>query len=216
MADNQSEISSADSAEAQNQLQNEQSEHLSDSPWAKFTAEQLMENCPYTVALKVINTALWGVPAPADANETHATTWVAKAIHDYNVSMAWDDDLFIDYKWDFEGWTKELFSKVERGTLRSLKSVLRHRGVYTGNNHARVADSLYNILGIENTLEWEPAEFRAMKFDQQSEAYQRQQSNKRQQDTQHTVYPAVQQPPQVQQLPQLLDSATINSIRSLS
>ncbi|KAI1518006.1 hypothetical protein KJE20_02349 [Pyrenophora tritici-repentis] len=70
MADNQSEISSADSAEAQNQLQNEQSEHLSDSPWAKFTAEQLMENCPYTVALKVINTALWGVPAPADANET--------------------------------------------------------------------------------------------------------------------------------------------------
>ncbi|KAF7444144.1 hypothetical protein A1F99_122180 [Pyrenophora tritici-repentis] len=172
MADNQSEISSADSAEAQNQLQNEQSEHLSDSPWAKFTAEQLMENCPYTVALKVINTALWGVPAPADANETHATTWVAKAIHDYNVSMAWDDDLFIDYKWDFEGWTKELFSKVERGTLRSLKSVLRHRGVYTGNNHARVADSLYNILGIENTLEWEPAEFRAMKFDQHTQSIQ--------------------------------------------
>ncbi|KAF7455130.1 hypothetical protein A1F99_023880 [Pyrenophora tritici-repentis] len=86
--------------------------------------------------------------------------------------MAWDDDLFIDYKWDFEGWTKELFSKVERGTLRSLKSVLRHRGVYTGNNHARVADSLYNILGIENTLEWEPAEFRAMKFDQHTQSIQ--------------------------------------------
>jgi hypothetical protein len=79
MADNQSSPSDTDAA-VQDQLLNEPSEHSTSeqgeatSLWAKFTAEELMEDCPYTVALKVINTALWDIPAPADTDKTHATT----------------------------------------------------------------------------------------------------------------------------------------------
>jgi hypothetical protein len=164
MVDNQSNLDSTDAA-VQDQLLNDPSEHsrsergVAASLWAKFTAEHLMRNCPYTVALDVINTSLWDVPVPEDADATHATTWVAKTVHDYHVGMAWDENLYFDYQWDFEGWTRELFQKVERNTLKSLKTVLRHRGVYTGKIRARVADSLFNLLGGENPPEWDDAEF---------------------------------------------------------
>jgi hypothetical protein len=46
-----------------------------------------------------------------------------------------------------------MFLKVERYTLKSLKTVLQHRGVYTGNNRAKIVDSLYSIVGIEDALE---------------------------------------------------------------
>jgi hypothetical protein len=43
-----------------------------------------------------------------------------------------------------------MFLKVERYTLKSLKTVLRHRGVYTGNNWAKIVDSQYNVVDIED------------------------------------------------------------------
>ncbi|KAI1684611.1 hypothetical protein KJE20_04895 [Pyrenophora tritici-repentis] len=181
MAGSQSNSGDTD-ADVQEQLLNYPSERNTSkraetiSPGAKFTAEHLMRHCPYTVTFDYTNPSLWGVPAPEDADETHATTWVAKAIHDYHVGMEWDERLYFDYQWDFEGWTRELFQKVERTTLRSLKTVLRYRGVYTGKFRARVADSLFNLLGGENAPEWDPAEFKAEKFDERSEAYQRQQN----------------------------------------
>ncbi|KAI1521713.1 repeatdomain containing protein, partial [Pyrenophora tritici-repentis] len=183
MADSESNSSNIDVA-VQEQLLNAPSERNiskrleAASLWAKFTAEHLMRHCPYTVAFDCINTSLWGIPAPEDADETHATTWVAKTVHDYHVGMAWDETLYFDYQWDFEGWTRELFQKVERNTLRSLKTVLRYRGVYTGNLRARVVDSLFDLLGGENPPEWDPVEFKVTKFDERSEAYQRQQNSR--------------------------------------
>ncbi|KAI1675845.1 PAT1 domain containing protein [Pyrenophora tritici-repentis] len=201
MAGSQSNSGDTD-ADVQEQLLNAPSERNiskrseAASLWAKFTAEHLMRHCPYTVTFDYINPSLWGVPAPEDADETHATTWVAKAIHDYHVGMEWDERLYFDYQWDFEGWTRELFQKVERTTLRSLKTVLRYRGVYTGKFRARVADSLFNLLGGENAPEWDPAEFKAEKFDERSEAYQRQQNA-------HLAAPMDRQLPQPQPPPQL-------------
>jgi hypothetical protein len=118
--------------------------------------------------------------------------------------MAWDDDLFAYYLEDFEGWTKEMFSKVERITLRSLKSVLRHRGVYTGKNHAKITDSFLKILKMENLPEWDPAEFQAMEFDNRSKAYKRQQNAQRtvpttRQQSLQPNPPAGEQEPQSQQ-----------------
>ncbi|KAF1936906.1 hypothetical protein EJ02DRAFT_447775 [Clathrospora elynae] len=136
-----------------------------------------MGNCPYAVALETIDTSLWGVPATKDASEAHATTWVAKTIHDYHLAMVWDNHLFDDYLGDFEGWTKELFLKVERG-------------VYTGSNRARIANSLYNMIATENALEWDPAEFQSMDFDSRSKAY------KQQQNAPRIDYVPEQQPPQ--------------------
>jgi hypothetical protein len=180
MADNES--SSGDSDDAvQKQLLNEPVEQSTSeraeavTPAAKFTAEHLMRHCPYTVAFEYIDTSLWGIPAPEDADETHATTWVAKIVHDYNVAMVWDNDLFGDYLEDFEGWTKDMFLKVERNTLRSLKTVLRHRGVYTGNNRAKIVDSLHSMVDMKDALEWDLADFRTMDFDRRSKAYKRQQ-----------------------------------------
>ncbi|KAI1675580.1 hypothetical protein L13192_02327 [Pyrenophora tritici-repentis] len=218
MAGSQSNSGDTD-ADVQEQLLNAPSERNiskrleAASLWAKFTAEHLMRHCPYTVTFDYINPSLWGVPAPEDADETHATTWVAKAIHDYHVGMEWDERLYFDYQWDFEGWTRELFQKVERTTLRSLKTVLRYRGVYTGKFRARVADSLFNLLGGENAPEWDPAEFKAEKFDERSEAYQRQQNSRQAAPAdRQQVQPREQQPqappqsqlqPQSQLLPQL-------------
>ncbi|KAF1972350.1 hypothetical protein BU23DRAFT_468015, partial [Bimuria novae-zelandiae CBS 107.79] len=53
------------------------------SRWAKYTAKYLMGDCLYPVALESVNTSLWDVPVPTDADEMHATTWVAKIIRDY-------------------------------------------------------------------------------------------------------------------------------------
>jgi hypothetical protein len=92
MADNESSSSDGDDA-VQDQLLNEPLEHgtsergKATSRWAKFTAQYLMGDCPYTVTLDDINTSLWDVPVPEDADETHATTWVAKMIHDYNLAI---------------------------------------------------------------------------------------------------------------------------------
>ena len=108
MADNES-SSSDENAAVQDQLLNEPSEHGTSergkaaSLGAKFTAKHLMRHCPYIVGLDFIDTSLWDVPAPADADETHATTWVAKMVHDYYVATVWDDELFDDFKVDFEG-----------------------------------------------------------------------------------------------------------------
>ncbi|KAG9388974.1 hypothetical protein A1F94_001867 [Pyrenophora tritici-repentis] len=146
MAGSQSNSGDTD-ADVQEQLLNYPSERNTSkraetiSPGAKFTAEHLMRHCPYTVTFDYINPSLW-------------------AIHDYHVGMEWDERLYFDYQWDFEGWTRELFQK----------------GVYTGKFRARVADSLFNLLGGENAPEWDPAEFKAEKFDERSEAYQRQQN----------------------------------------
>lgn len=63
MADNQSNSSNIDVA-VQEQLLNAPSERNTSeraeaaSPWAKYTAEELMEDCLYKVALKVIDTSL--------------------------------------------------------------------------------------------------------------------------------------------------------------
>ena len=199
MADNESNSSNIDVA-AQEQLINAPSERsMSEtiSLAAKFTAEHLMRHCPYTVAFEYIDTSLWGIPVPEDADKKHVTTWVAKAIRDYHEGTEWDEALYFDYQWEFEGWTRELFQKVDRNTLKSLKTILRHRGVYTGNLRSRVADSLFNLLGGENPPEWDPVEFQATKFDERSEAYKRQQSA-------HQVAPVdIQQPqPQPSQQPQ--------------
>ncbi|KAG9384787.1 hypothetical protein A1F94_004334 [Pyrenophora tritici-repentis] len=113
MAGSQSNSGDTD-ADVQEQLLNYPSERNTSkraetiSPGAKFTAEHLMRHCPYTVTFDYINPSLW-------------------AIHDYHVGMEWDERLYFDYQWDFEGWTRELFQKVERTTLRSLKTVLRYR-----------------------------------------------------------------------------------------
>jgi hypothetical protein len=63
MADNQSNSSDID-IDVQEQLLNAPSERSTSehteavSPWAKYTAEELMEDCLYKVALKFINTSL--------------------------------------------------------------------------------------------------------------------------------------------------------------
>jgi hypothetical protein len=80
MADNQSSSSESDAAVHQDQPPNDPTEHSrsgrgeATSLWNKFTAEHLMRGCPYTVALDVIDTSLWDIPAPEDADATHATT----------------------------------------------------------------------------------------------------------------------------------------------
>ncbi|KAF1970758.1 hypothetical protein BU23DRAFT_581893 [Bimuria novae-zelandiae CBS 107.79] len=191
MADNESSSSNEDAAHSTSVRE------VPPSIWTKFTAKHLIRDCPYIVGLDVINTSLWDIPAPADADKTHAITWVAKMVHDYYVVIICDDELFDDFKVDFEDWTRDMFLKVERSTLKALKTVLWYKGIYTGNNRARVVDFIYKTRAMDNSPEWDPAEFKAMEFDHRLKAYKRQQNTQRtapaaEQNTQRTA-PAAEQ-----------------------
>ncbi|KAI1669681.1 hypothetical protein L13192_07140 [Pyrenophora tritici-repentis] len=63
-------------------------------------------------------------------------------------------------------------------------------------------DSLFNLLGGENPPEWDPVEFKNAKFDERSEAYQRQ-KNAHQAAPVDRQLSQPQPPPQPQPLQQL-------------
>ena len=44
-----------------------------------------------------------------------------------------------------------MFLKVKQNTLKALKTVLQYKGIYTGNNCARVVNSVYKTLAIDNS-----------------------------------------------------------------
>jgi hypothetical protein len=81
-----------------------------------------------------------------------ATVNQGARLTDYNVVMVWDNNLFNNCLNDFEGWTKAMFLKVERHTLKLLKTILQHRGVYKGNNRAKIVDSIYIMVDLEDAL----------------------------------------------------------------
>ena len=118
-----------------------------------------MGDCLYTVALEVINTSLQDKPALEDADKTHATTQVAKIIYNYYVIITCNNKLFNNFKVDFKDQTKDMFLKVKQNTLKALKTVLQYKRIYTGNNCARVVNSVYKTLAIDNSPKQDPTEF---------------------------------------------------------
>jgi hypothetical protein len=126
-----------------------------------------MGDCPFQVTYDMITPALWSKPVPTEEEDldeeidTWTTTWTAKMIYDYHTGMTADNELFDEFQQDFEGWSLDFFQAVDKQTLRSLKAVLRQRGVYTGRTNLNVPNALFNLLQSEEPLQWHEGELQA-------------------------------------------------------
>ncbi|EDU44421.1 conserved hypothetical protein [Pyrenophora tritici-repentis Pt-1C-BFP] len=63
---------------------------------------------------------------------TTATTYIARAIADYTDRPTADEELFWEFRQDFEGWTEAMFLRAQPIYTKELKRILRFKGVYTG------------------------------------------------------------------------------------
>ncbi|KAI1676928.1 hypothetical protein KJE20_13017 [Pyrenophora tritici-repentis] len=82
-----------------------------------------------------IDPEIWedNVEAPDDeVGITTATTYIARAIADYTDRPTADEELFWEFRQDFEGWTEAMFLRAQPIYTKELKRILRFKGVYTG------------------------------------------------------------------------------------
>jgi transposase InsO family protein len=165
-------------ADAQSARPNTSSLTTRPSRWAGRTPQELMGNCPFQVTHDLIIPTLWSIPVPTAEEEEDlgrdldiwTTTWTAKMIHDYHTGMTADDELFYEFQQDFEGWTLDFFQAIDKQTIKSLKAVLRQRGVYTGRANLNVPNALFNLLQSEEPLQWHEGELRATDLHPRSKA----------------------------------------------
>jgi hypothetical protein len=129
-----------------------------------------------------IDPAIWGKADPTadNVNEIIATTYMAYTIVDYIDGGLTDGELMGIYCEDYQGWTVEMFKRVDGAYLRELKRALRYKGVATGRSNAPIIPMLVNLLELDDPPEWEEKRLLAATFDPESYAYRLQQKIKRQ------------------------------------
>ncbi|EDU46201.1 conserved hypothetical protein [Pyrenophora tritici-repentis Pt-1C-BFP] len=104
-----------------------------------------------------IDPEIWedNVEAPDDeVGITTATTYIARAIADYTDRPTADEELFWEFRQDFEGWTEAMFLRAQPIYTKELKRILRFKGVYTGRINMAPSESLARLLRMEEYLEW--------------------------------------------------------------
>ena len=159
-----------------------------------------------------IDPAIWGKADPTadNVNEIIATTYMAYTIVNYIDGGLTDGELMGIYCEDYQGWTEDMFKKVDGAYLRELKRALRYKGVATGRPNAQIIPMLLNLLELEDPPEWEEKHLLAAIFDPESYAYRLQQEIKRQ-PHQQTSQPHQQTSQPHQQASQMVDTAEYTS-----
>ena len=143
----------------------------------EYTREELMEGIRVNKSeWNVIEPDLWHSPISPTSNATHLTTFVARAIQNYDFERLYDDDVFYAFREEFETWNKDMFDTVYMPFRRELKIFLRFHGVYTGRNNGRIGQQLAHMIQLEEAPEWNEDELRTAKFDTQSRAFEKQQA----------------------------------------
>ncbi|KAG9385555.1 polyprotein [Pyrenophora tritici-repentis] len=121
-----------------------------------------------------IDPEIWedNVEAPDDeVGITTATTYIARAIADYTDRPTADEELFWEFRQDFEGWTEAMFLRAQPIYTKELKRILRFKGVYTGRINMAPSESLARLLRMEEYLEWPQDVFQSAVFDTRSAAH---------------------------------------------
>ena len=111
---------------------------------------------------------------PDRYNEIALTTYTARKITDYTDSEDMQGPtLLAAFKEDFEDWNEARFNLVHKEYRRSLRLLLRKRGIYTGNLLGKIAPQLSQLLDIEDLPEWheiDSKDFMRMRFDEETYA----------------------------------------------
>ncbi|KAI1515848.1 hypothetical protein KJE20_06983 [Pyrenophora tritici-repentis] len=137
-----------------------------------------------------IDPEMWedNVEAPDDeVGITTATTYIARAIADYTDRPTADEELFWEFRQDFEGWTEAMFLRAQPIYTKELKRILRFKGVYTGRINMAPSESLARLLRMEEYLEWPQDVFQSAVFDTRSAAHMLQERALRQQRSEGSV-----------------------------
>ncbi|KAI1676769.1 hypothetical protein KJE20_13532 [Pyrenophora tritici-repentis] len=137
-----------------------------------------------------IDPEMWedNLEAPDDeVGITTATTYIARAIADYTDRPTADEELFWEFRQDFEGWTEAMFLRAQPIYTKELKRILRFKGVYTGRINMAPSESLARLLRMEEYLEWPQDVFQSAVFDTRSAAHMLQERALRQQRSEGSV-----------------------------
>ncbi|KAF7565995.1 hypothetical protein PtrM4_054290 [Pyrenophora tritici-repentis] len=126
-----------------------------------------------------IDPEMWedNLEAPDDeVGITTATTYIARAIADYTDRPTADEELFWEFRQDFEGWTEAMFLRAQPIYTKELKRILRFKD-----------ESLARLLRMEEYLEWPQDVFQSAVFDTRSAAHMLQERALRQQRSEGSV-----------------------------
>ena len=81
--------------------------------------------------------------------------YISFKILEYGHFELMDDDLWEQYQEDFADFTEAIFKACNPTTIRNLRTLLRHQGVWVERDKwVTVAQSLYNIIHEEDQMEW--------------------------------------------------------------
>lgn len=96
---------------------------------------------------------LWVQPISEDSDVAHTTTLLIRFAISYTNSPEVDEDLFFQYKEDFEEWTNGLFKLADGEARKLIKRILRKRGIYLprlGSTFLHLA----NLLQMDEMPAW--------------------------------------------------------------
>ncbi|KAF2743709.1 hypothetical protein M011DRAFT_374296, partial [Sporormia fimetaria CBS 119925] len=130
---------------------------------------------------RFVDPKLWdnNIEAPNnDIDPIAATTYVARRIDDYTNGLAADEELFWDFRHDFQGWNELMFKRANEIYARELKRILRFKGVFTGSLNMPPVEALTNLTEMDDYQRWPDEQLAEHSFDQRSVAYRRQQEHK--------------------------------------
>jgi len=101
--------------------------------------------------------AKWGDDINTDtATKDELGEYVETKIYVHEREGFTDYNLWSLFKEEFEGWTKDSFKLLRRGTRTKLRLHLIKRGDYVApyNNRYPISDSLFNVVNQEEQHEW--------------------------------------------------------------
>jgi hypothetical protein len=122
---------------------------------------------------KNMDLALWSVPLTPTSSPKHILTYLTSHCVDYTHAKWVDEDLLGAYCEDFKGWTEDMFSNISVEYKRTLKTILRNGGVYTGIWNGAIGKQLTNLLQADALPEWEDRELIRSEVSPRSRWYQR-------------------------------------------
>ena len=146
------------------------------APRSTKTVEELMKTSQISDRYwNEVDASIWyNEPSLEETNEIALTTYTARKITDYTDSEDMQGPtLLAAFKEDFEDWNEARFNLVHKEYRRSLRLLLRKRGIYTGNLLGKIAPQLSQLLDIEDLPEWheiDPKDFMRMRFDEETYA----------------------------------------------
>jgi hypothetical protein len=122
---------------------------------------------------KNVDITLWNVPLIINFSSIYLITYLTSHCVDYIHAKWVDEDLLGAYYEDFKEWTEDIFSSIPVEFKRTLKTILRNGGVYTGIWNEAIGKQLTNLLKANALPDWQDGELARSEISPRSQWYQR-------------------------------------------